>query len=186
MLLASTQRQHAPATRGFTLIEILVVVVILGIAAAIVVPAIGSRDDLKTTSAARMVMADLIYAQNRSISQQRKHFVVFDAANETYSVFEDRRPAAPSMVLITHPVEASPFTVKLGPSGASPIKDVNIDAVNFDGKSILMFDELGTPFSYDSGTNTEAALTAGTVRLICRQLTLTITIEPFSGELRIN
>src|SRR5689334_24278427 len=104
MSQARHHRRVGSLLRAFTLIEILVVVVILGIAAAIVVPAIGSRDDLKTTSAARMIMADLIYAQNRSISQQKKHFVVFDAANETYSVFEDRRPAVPSMALITHPV----------------------------------------------------------------------------------
>lgn len=183
---ATTERRQAPAARAFTLIEILVVVVILGIAAAIVVPAIGSRDDLKTTSAARMIMADLIYAQNRSISQQKKHFVVFDTANETYEVFADNRPLAPAMLTITHPVEASPFLVKLGPAGPGPIRDVAIDVANFDGKTILMFDELGTPYSYDAGTNTEASLTAGQIRLICRQLTLTITVEPFSGELRIN
>ena len=186
MSLQSTEQRHAPTSGGFTLIEILVVVVILGIAAAIVVPAIGSRDDLKTTSAARMIMADLIYAQNRSISQQRKHFVVFDDANETYSVFEDKRPAVPNMTIITHPVEASAFTVNLGPSGPGPIRDVYIGLADFDGKKILMFDELGTPYSYDAATNTEAALTAGQVRLTCKALTLTVTVEPFSGELRIN
>jgi prepilin-type N-terminal cleavage/methylation domain-containing protein len=182
MSLAPTERRHAPATRAFTLIEILVVVVILGIAAAIVVPAIGSRDDLKATSAARMIMADLIYAQNRAISQQKKHYVRFDPAAETYEVLDAISPAK----LITHPVEVSPFLVKLGSAGPGPIRDVLIDVADFDGKTILMFDELGTPYAYDAGTSTEAALTNGQIRLVCRQLTLTITVEPFSGELRIN
>lgn len=180
------QRNRAgfgPAAEAFTLIEILVVVVILGIAAAIVVPAIGSRDDLKTTSAARMLMADLIYAQNRSISQQKMHWVRFDKAAQTYEILEQMTPA---VVYIKHPVEASNFIVQLGDTGQKPIRSVTLDNITFDGKTILAFDELGTPYSYDAGTSVLTSLTAGSVRLASGPLTMTITIEPFSGELRLN
>jgi prepilin-type N-terminal cleavage/methylation domain-containing protein len=170
-------------TRAFTLIEILVVVVILGIAAAIVVPAIGSRSDLKATSAARMIMADLIYAQNRSISQQKWHWVRFDKTNNKYDVVEQITPSA---VYIKHPVEASDSIVSIGTNGAKPIKDVTFDTVSFDGKTVLAFDELGTPYSYDTATNTPTAMTTGKITLACGTLKLTITIEPFSGELRLN
>ena len=176
------RRSAPPATAGFTLIEILVVIVILGIAAAIVVPAIGSRSDLKATSAARMLMADLIYAQNRSIAQQKTHYVRFDAANESYEVLEEISPAK----VIVHPVDLGPFIVVLGPNGpSSSIKDVVIDAAAFDGKMTLAFDELGTPYAYDSGTNTKSPMTSGYVRLKCKEHQLTIVVEPFSGELRI-
>lgn len=170
-------------TAGFTLIEILVVVVILGIAAAIVVPAIGSRDDLKTTSAARMVMADLIYAQNRSISQQKMHWVRFDKAAQTYEILEQMTP---TVVYIKHPVEASNFIVQLGDTGPKPIRSVKLDTITFDGKTILAFDELGTPYSYDAGTGVLTSLTAGSVKLESGPVEMTITIEPFSGELRLN
>ncbi|HZN68499.1 MAG TPA: type II secretion system protein [Tepidisphaeraceae bacterium] len=170
------------AARGFTLIEILVVVVILGIAAAIVVPAIGSRSDLKATSAARMLMADLIYAQNRSIAQQKTHYVRFDKTTESYEVLEEISPAT----VITHPVELGPFIVVLGPNGpSSSIKDVEIDEVGFDGKSILAFDELGTPYAYDAATKAKSPMTAGSVRLKCKDFTMSVVVEPFSGELRI-
>ena len=180
---ARDQRRFGNLVRGFTLIEILVVVVILGIAAAIVVPAIGSRSDLKATSAARMIMADLIYTQNRSIAQQKYHWVRFDKAAQTYEVLDQIYPSA---VLVTHPVEASNFVVTLGPSGAKPIRDVTIDSALFDGKSILAFDELGTPYAYDAGTNTLTPMTSGSIVLACGTLKLTITVEPFSGELRLN
>jgi prepilin-type N-terminal cleavage/methylation domain-containing protein len=171
--------------RGFTLIEILVVVVILGIAAAIVVPAIGSRNDLKATSAARIIVADMIYAQNRSISQQKRHYVRFDLTEQKYEVFEEDQTTG-DLSLITHPVEASPFVVKLGAGGPKPIRDVLIDLASFDGKQMVAFDELGTPYAFDEGTTTLTPMTNGQVRLACGDLRLTIVVEPFSGELRLN
>jgi prepilin-type N-terminal cleavage/methylation domain-containing protein len=183
MATARHQRRISSLAGAFTLIEILVVVVILGIAAAIVVPAIGSRSDLKATSAARMIMADLIYAQNRSISQQKKHYVRFDKTAQTYEVLEQMSPSA---VLIKHPVEASNFVVNLGSSGAKPIRDVTIDSVAFDGKTIIVFDELGTPLAYDASTNLDTPMNSGKIVLACGTLKLTITVEPFSGELRLN
>ena len=167
---------------GFTLIEILVVVIILGIAAAIIVPHIGSRSDLKATSAARLIMADLIYAQNRSISQQKPHFVQFDAANETYRVMDEVNP---TVKIITHPVEQSPFAVAIGPGGPAPLRDVMIDSVSFDGQSILSFDEMGTPYAYNAGTNVSTALTSGMITIRCKEMLLNIIIEPFTGELRL-
>ena len=186
-MATAAPRQHRTASpgRAFTLIEILVVVVILGIAAAIVVPAIGSRSDLKATSAARMIMADLIYAQNRSISQQKKHYVRFDKTAQTYEVLEPvGTPAV--LTLINHPVDASKFVVKLGSGGAKPIRDVMIDDATFDNKTILAFDELGTPLVYDAATNSDTPMNAGKIVLACGTLKLTIIVEPFSGELRLS
>src|SRR4051794_19271606 len=77
---------------GFTLIEILAVVVILGIASAIIVPQIGSRDDQKAASAARVVMADLLYAQNRAIATQKTHYVLFDTGAQVYRIFDSLSP----------------------------------------------------------------------------------------------
>ena len=169
---------------GFTLIEILVVVVILGIAAAVIVPQIGSRADLKATSAARLIMADLIYVQNRSISQQKYHYVQFDPATASYKVQSmEGTPAV--MTVVTHPVEQSPFVVALGASGPGPLRDVNIDGVTFDGQKWLAFDEMGTPYAYNSGTTVLTPLNSGTISLKCKDMLLNIIIEPFTGELRL-
>jgi len=177
-------RRPAPTRSAFTLIEILVVVLILGIAAAVIVPHIGSRSDLKATSAARLMMADLIYVQNRSISQQKYHYVYFDAGTESYKV-QSMEGSPGVMTVITHPVDQSPFVVAIGPAGPAPLRDVFIDTVNFDGQSVLAFDEMGTPYAYNPGTNVLTALTSGNIGLKCGKMLLNVIIEPFTGELRL-
>src|SRR5687768_3580673 len=75
--------------RGFTLVEILAVIVILGIASAIIIPQIGTRDDMRARAAARNLVADLIYAQNLAISSGKVVYVRFDVANNKYSLITD-------------------------------------------------------------------------------------------------
>src|ERR1041384_5959019 len=85
--------------KGFTLIEILVVVIILGIAGAIVIPQRSKRDDLRAGGGAGgVIMADLIYAQNLSITKQSNTYVSFSTTSQTYSVCDS------TMSIVTHPV----------------------------------------------------------------------------------
>src|SRR5438128_876760 len=95
--------------RGFTLIEILGVVVILGVISAIVLPQISSRDDQRAAAAARVVMSDLLYCQNRAIAQQKVHYVKFDAVNQRYKVLD---ALLPSEGVIKNPVDGSTFVVQ--------------------------------------------------------------------------
>src|SRR5690554_2963790 len=84
---------------AFTLVEILVVLVILGIASAIVIPQISSRDDLRAAAAARIIVADLVYAQNRAIATNVNQCIRFDADGQQYVLTE-----AGSLAPISHPV----------------------------------------------------------------------------------
>src|SRR3954464_12495919 len=81
-----TKIPRARKTGAFTLVEILVVVIILGIAGAIIVPSLGSRDDLKAAAAARVIMADLIYTQNLAITSQGNRYMAFNVPLQNYSV----------------------------------------------------------------------------------------------------
>ena len=83
--MPSQRRNNTP---GFTLIEIMVVLVILAVAAAIVAPHVASTSDLEAVSAARMVACDLQYAQDTAITTQVPVTVTFDGAlpNEAYCV----------------------------------------------------------------------------------------------------
>jgi prepilin-type N-terminal cleavage/methylation domain-containing protein len=175
-------RAVAGAARpAFTLIEILGVVVILGIISAIILPQLGSRDDQKAISGARVVVADVMYAQNRAIATQKTHYVNFDAAANTYTVLD----AWPSGI-IRHPVNGTPYVVKFGPAGGSQMTSVRIATANFDTNAVLAFDAMGVPHSYAPATGTMTALNAGSVVVQSGSFKMTVSVAPFSGEVSIN
>jgi prepilin-type N-terminal cleavage/methylation domain-containing protein len=173
-------RQHRRIRTGFTLIEILVVVVILGIAGAIIVPQLSTRDDLKLTAAARVVMADLIYTQNLAITQQSNHYVRFSKVAQNYSVFRSS-----DLSLVTHPVNKNPFVVALNTANMEGIK---VSAASFVGQSAgtsktLGFDELGTPLVYLSSGVAET-MSSGAITFQCGQFQFRITVEPYTGQIK--
>lgn len=180
-------RRRLQSPSGFTLIEILCVVVILGIASAIVIPQIGTRDDLNVATAARAMMADLIYAQNLAIAQQKPYYVRF--YGQSYSVCDSN-----TLVPIDHPlkpaINGGKYIVTFGdqatptPSGVTPgLERVSITQPSFLGQPVLGFDEMGQPFSFDASTTTSTTLTsAGTIQLQSGTNTLTISVQPFTGE----
>ena len=181
MTYASQSPRRAVRAAGFTLIEILVVVVIMGIASAAILPHIGNSDDSKAISAARAILADVMYAQNQAITWRRTHYVRFTPDAERYEVLQSIAPDS----LITHPIDLTPFVMTFGPAGRETMRDVTIETVDLDGKTTLAFDELGVPLAYDPLTASTAPLTAGSIVVKCKAYQFTLTIEPFSGEIRI-
>src|SRR4051812_13092273 len=123
--------------RAFTLIEILSVVVILGIISVIVLPQMSSRDDQRAASAARVVMADLLYAQNCAVAKQKVHYIKFDVTNKKYSVMD---ALLPTPNIIKNPVDGSTYTVQFGSTSTSGLKDMQLQSVAFDTQTVLAFD----------------------------------------------
>ena len=70
-------RRSGGIRRSYTLIEILIVVTILGLAATMVVPRIAGRDRLTLQAAVRTLIADMGFAQSDALAQQEYRRLVF-------------------------------------------------------------------------------------------------------------
>jgi len=162
-------------TRGFTLIEILCVVILMAIIAVVVIPQLNERGDIKAAAAARVVMADIMYAQNRAIAKQAMQYVKFDVVAHTYEVQEGTPPST-----VTNPVTLKTYTQTFN---STAIPDVTLTSVGFDGKDTLAFDEIGAPYAYDSVASTSAALSVGTIKIAAGTYTMTLTVQPYTGEI---
>jgi prepilin-type N-terminal cleavage/methylation domain-containing protein len=165
---------------AFTFTEVLVVVVILGIASAIVLPQVSSNEDMNTSAAARTVMADLLYAQNRAIAMQTMHYVTFDTTHQQYTLF-----SWPATVL-QHPINLSNYIMTFGQSGPNNIsQSVALTSASFNGQPTIAFDETGVPYSYNAGVTTPLSGT-GTIVLTSGGYSLTISVAQDTGEITVN
>lgn len=162
------------ARRAFTLIEVLIVVAIIGIAGAIIVPHMLTAGTMGIQAAARMVIADLLYAQNEAIANQASHKVVFDAAENTYSVRRlidgdwttihvDWKGGEGANYLVD-------FDNETGRFGRVTIKSVNFGA---ETPGEITYDPLGTPSS------------GGTIELQFQDTAYRITVAAFTGRVTV-
>ena len=87
--VAPAQRHRPSTRRGYTLVEVLIVVVIVGIAGVIVVPGMMRSGTMGIQAATRSVMADLLYAQNQAVAHQRPFGVQFSTGTDAYRVIDE-------------------------------------------------------------------------------------------------
>jgi prepilin-type N-terminal cleavage/methylation domain-containing protein len=181
MFKVTSRRSVRPATRwgwschrrGFTLLEIMMVVLILAIAAAMAVPLMSSGAATKASAAAQMVAADLEYARSMAFTRGHVYRVTFDAGAESYQV-QDQDGA-----VIAHPVnQGSTYHVQFG---TGQLTGVQIVSANFDGTHQVRFDALGSPYN-GNGT----PLNSGVIILQGGSTTQTIRVEPVTGVIRID
>ncbi len=169
-------RAASPAA-GFTMVEILIVVVILAIAAMVAIPTLGSAADMQVRAAANKIAADLDYAKGLAITRQRNFTVVFDPDGKSYKIQDE------AGAVITHPVLGGNFQVDL--RNERNLGRVDIASANFDNNAdnAVTFNYLGSPFA---GTDTGSPLNSGQVSIQAGTFGLTVNVEPMTGYVTIS
>ena len=87
-------------SRGFTIIELMMVVVLIGILAVSVVPKFVDTSAISLVGAAAMVAADIRYTQELAMSTNSSKTIVFTTSNDYYTV-DSRNVDLPSKVSIS-------------------------------------------------------------------------------------
>jgi prepilin-type N-terminal cleavage/methylation domain-containing protein len=158
---------------GYTLIEVLIVVTVLGIAATMVVPTFSQTSPLRVQAAVRTIVADITQAQSDAVALQVGHGIRFvsDGAN-THCIL------AP--VSGTH-LDESTDVITRRQIGGEEFGNVTFTDINLpDG--ILVFDALGGPVE-SPGSDIPAPTQS--VTLSAGSISYRITIEAYTGRVTV-
>jgi type II secretion system protein H len=159
-------------SKGFTLFELIVVMVIIGIIAWLAYPKLSALNDIKLDAAARRVAADLRYAQNQSIGKRSVHGILFEPSAGRYTVFSPTTATA-----VTDPANrARPLRVDFVSGGE--FQGIAITSAAFGTSRGVTFDFFGVP---RDTAGVELAAT-GRVILAYQGRADTIDVTPGTGK----
>lgn len=169
------------ARRAYTLIEILVVVVILGIAAALVIPEMSGAQSLRVQAAVRSIISDITFAQSDALAMQEERAVVFEVDANRYTLVE--------VVGGVIDPEANAMFDSSAPGGRF-VRNLNerqfggsrLTEAAFDGDPILIFDELGSPLA-SPGDSTPGL--GGFIIVQGTDSAFRINIDAYTGRLTV-
>lgn len=194
------RRRESLASRsagGYTLLEILVVVAVLGIAAALLVPAMGQTDSLRVQAAVRTVVADITYMQSDALAYQDRRALVFSpviwqqapqggswgiaqGGTNLYTGYDVNGAQLTAQDIMID--EARPGGQMVVPFTDPRFAGAAIMAVNIDGGTTLIFDEIGGPVSTLSGDTPSAG---GSITIQGSGQEFRINIEGFTGQVTV-
>lgn len=182
-------RTLSAARRAYTLIEVLIVVAILGLAAAVLIPSMSGRGDFDTQAAVRALISDISFAQSDALANQsfrRIHFyeggtgwcLVKLAEDELAQEFD---PETADFVVDPLKGAARGGTYAIDFAQDDRYASVRVEGVSIDGgKRDITFDELG-------GTVTSGGLPGrgGTLILRSPDAAYRLEIAPVTGKVRV-
>jgi prepilin-type N-terminal cleavage/methylation domain-containing protein len=176
------------ARRGYTLIELLLVVAILAIAALLLVPSLVRRDTYAVEAALRRLVADITFAQSDALAGQGYRRVFFDPEGRGWSVARVRESALglpfdqETADYVRDPLasgDGQPMVVELDRDPR--FAGVRVESIQLDGsRNWITFDPLG-------GTIAEAGVpgTGGSLVVRSDNLTYRVEIGAFTGKVSI-
>lgn len=180
MLLSDNTNSASPPrpqitlrARGYTLVEMLITVTILAIAAALVIPSMSQTGVLRVQGALRMVVSDITMAQSDAVAYQSKRAVIFNYEGD------------PSRYVVAEVVGGSiDFTSGVIADrvfGGDQFGNAAVTATTLSASRII-FDGLGGPVSSPS-SDTPAA--SGTIDVSGSGQNFRITIDAYTGRVTI-
>lgn len=170
--------------RGFSFVELMMVVIILGIVAVAAMPNFSSTNEKKLDNAANEVASALRFAQSEAIRTKISHGIDIDTTNDRIRVY--RLPATTPVYDVYHPVDKKLYDLQLKTDAY--ISGVDVIGVSFvfgayTSTANLDFSADGFPKYTSSGT--DSMLTTGTLTLSYQGQQRILSIAPMTGRVTI-
>lgn len=159
---------------GFTLIELVMMIVIIGIVALVAMPKTTADPSVKLEAACQKITLDLRYAQAMSLAQQVRFGISFDPATETYFVYRVNIGT-----VARDPQTRDNFNVSF--VTLNEFKGVDIASTNFSNK--IEFDSSGAP--YDGNGVILSSQGVITLQAQAGAYSRTVRIEEKTGKITI-
>jgi len=159
--------------RAYTLAEMVVVVLVLAIAAAIVIGSIGTTKDAQAISGTRVLASDVELARNLAVTTQEPHTVLFSSDRQSYKVVANYTGGGYALATaVEHPVRGNErFEVRLASLGG--MGSVVVETVNFGGQAYVTFDAEGEPSN------------GGSVTLRSGRTGMVVSVEALTGAVSV-
>jgi type II secretory pathway pseudopilin PulG len=179
--------------RSYTLIELIMVMTVLALAAALLVPNIVGSDTMRAQAAVRLLIADLSFAQSDALANQEYRRVVFYADGSGYCIIEvagaETTPADlddPGVNYIYDPLGTMGRYI-IDFSTDNRFEGVLFSAATIDGIDLadrpeVTYDLMGGTVLSDSAS---LPGTGGSVTLSYKDSSYQIDIAPFTGKLTV-
>ena len=157
---ATLDAGHRSRRQAFTIIEVVVVVLVLGILAAVAAPRYSSAvEGASVSTAAERIATDLTLARRHALATSAPVTVTFDVAAGSYIV--------PAMPDLNH--SAAAYTVDL----TDPPYQCRVGSASFAGAASVTFDRFGQ------------ASAGGTVTVVRGSRSRTVTLDAASGSVTL-
>ena len=172
---AHAGRPARSGARGFTLVELVLVITILGILALVAVPSRNPADEVSLRAAARRLASDLRYAQGQSIARRVRHGVRFDLGEKSYAVVATGRG---------EPIEdpaARGHALEVSFANTASAHGVTLVSASFNGLPEVSFDYFGVP----GDVSARELRRPGLVVLASGGLTATVEVAPGTGKVTV-
>ena len=142
---------------GFTAIELVIMIVILGIVSGTVIPTLSRLGDLRKGAAMTMMMRDIRLAQSMAMSQQLHTWIAFDVTQESYQIYIEPSSGAGKggRIALEDPMNHGALIRDLDDLA---LGDCTLNTVDFGGTTELEFDENGDPYDGNGSAITTSGL----------------------------
>lgn len=194
--------RHRLIRKGYTLIELIIIIALLGVASAILIPHLTNLKTLEVQAAVRTIIADMSFAQSDALANQelrRLHFypdgrgyclIRLEAAdfNKNFD-YSDGAPAVDAPEYLIDPLGGAGLLERyvVDFRADTRYQSVSIESATIDGV-VLLPD--GTDITYDELGGTVSAPNVpgqgGTIVVRSEDDRYEIQIAPFTGKISVN
>jgi len=178
--------------RGYTLVEMLIVIALLALIAAVATPAFDGDDDVILDRAAEEVASAFRFARSEAIRTGEGHGLTVSQATQKVTVKKYDITIVPISTLstLTHPISKQPYDFNIntgnGTEGVTISNSSDIFNYGTEGRRrSLIFDPIGTPIWIIGSDPTRHLLVDATVELSYGGQQRLVDVAPMTGRVTI-